>query len=113
VATPVHSETLEKIRTLVALAKVLISNHGYDELAADDITVAEAVAGLGSAVVVEDYPDYFKGPCVLVLELDRGSAPFHAVWGVPKGKNEPAVLITAYRPDPNLWQTDLLARRPS
>jgi hypothetical protein len=112
VAQPVHSETLVKIRDLVAQGKYLISNHGYDELAADDITVAEAVDGLALAVVVEDYPDYFKGPSVLVLELDRISVAFHAVWGIPKGKQEPAALVTAYRPDPNLWQTDLLKRRP-
>jgi hypothetical protein len=37
VAQPVHSETLVKIRDLVAQGKYLISNHGYDELAADDI----------------------------------------------------------------------------
>jgi hypothetical protein len=113
VAIRAHSETLEKIRALVGQGKVLISNHGYDELAADDITVAEAVDGLSAAVVVEDYPDFFKGPCVLILERDHNLKPFHAVWGIPKGKNEPAVLITAYRPDPNLWQTDLLARRPA
>jgi hypothetical protein len=110
-ASTVHSETLVKIRDLVAQGKYLISNHGYDELAADDITVAEAVDGLASAVVVEDYPDYFKGPSVLVLERDRNSAAFHVVWGIPNGRQEPAALITAYRPNPNLWQTDLLTRR--
>jgi hypothetical protein len=113
VTEPVPSETLEKVRALVAEGKVLISDHGYDELAADDITVAEAVDGLGSAVVVEDYPDYFKGPSVLVLEHDSASEPFHVVWGIPKGKHEPAVLVTAYRPDPELWHTDFLTRRSS
>jgi hypothetical protein len=112
VTSVLHSETLAKICDLVAQGKYLISNHGYDELAADDITVAEAVDGLASAVAVEDYPDYFKGPSVLVLELDRNSVPFHAVWGIPAGKQGPATLVTAYRPDPNLWQTDLLTRRP-
>jgi hypothetical protein len=113
VAIPARSETLEKVLALVHQGKILISNHGYDELAADDITVAEAVDGLAEAVLVEHYPDYFKGPCVLILELDLGSKPFHAVRGIPKGTNEPAILTTAYRPDPNLWQTDFLARRPA
>jgi hypothetical protein len=112
VASALHSETLVKIRALVAQGKYLISSHGYDELAADDITVAEAVDGLAAAKVIEDYPDYFKGPSVLVLELDLNSVAFHAVWGIAKGKQEPATLITAYRPDPDLWQTDLMTRRP-
>ncbi len=111
-AEPLHSNTFEKVLALVGEGKILISNHGYDELSEDDITVAEAVDGLASAVVVEDYPDYFKGSCVLVLERDRNSRFFHAVWGLPKGRYEPAVLITAYRPDPVLWQTGFLVRRP-
>jgi hypothetical protein len=49
------SDTLEKIRTLVTVGNVLISNHGF----------------------------------------------------------EPAVLITAYRPDPALWEDDFRARRSS
>ncbi len=37
--------------------------------------------------------------------------PVHAVWGVPKGTDYPAVLVTAYRPDPGKWTEDFLGRK--
>ena len=52
---------------LVAARKVVISSHGYDQLAADDIFVADAITGLESAQVVEDCPDALRGQSVLVL----------------------------------------------
>jgi hypothetical protein len=77
------SDSLGRVRTLVANSEVRVSAHGYDELAADNVQVREVVAGLAGAVVVEDYPNYSKGPCVLVLQRDAGNRPVHVVWGIP------------------------------
>jgi uncharacterized protein DUF4258 len=105
------SETFRQVVGLIRLGEVRISDHGYDELAADGIFARDALANVAEGIVVEDYPDYAKGPCVLVLQKDRRGEPMHVVWGIPKGASSPAVLITAYRPDPDRWESGLLRRR--
>ena len=105
------SETFEKIKTLIGRGEIRISDHGYDELAADDIAVSEILSGIERAEVIEDYPDFAKGPAVLVLEFDAESKPIHVVWGIPLGHAGPAVLVTAYRPDPARWSEDFRERR--
>ncbi len=103
--------TFESVRHLVQKGSVRISEHGYDELAADGIFARELVEGVTEAILVEDYPNYPKGPCVLALQKDAQGLPLHAVWGIPRGLAAPAVLVTAYRPDPERWEEDFLRRK--
>jgi len=104
------SELLKEIIRLAESGQLRISEHGYDELAEDGLSAREIVAGLALGVVVEEYPDYPKGPCVLLLQQDRAGKPVHALWGVPKGRTSPVVLVTAYRPDPKRWDEKFLKR---
>lgn len=105
------SEFVERVRDLISAGEVRISEHGYDELAEDGLTARELLAGVLEAVVVEEYPNYPKGPCVLLLQKDCGGKPVHVVWGIPKGCDKPVVLVTAYRPDPERWDEEFLRRR--
>ena len=105
------SQTLEQVVALADRGEVKISDHGYDELAEDGIFVRDIVESLPDAELLEDYPDFPKGPCLLALQQDRDGKPVHAVWGIPKGETGPAVLITAYRPDPARWTNSFRSRR--
>jgi hypothetical protein len=69
------SETLDAIQALVACGEVQVSAHGYEELAADNVLVADVV------------------------------------WGIPHGRTSPAVVVTAYRPDPAKWDETWQKRR--
>ncbi len=106
------SATLLRVLELLQNEDARISAHGYDEMGEDGILAGEVLHGAPGAVVVEDYPQYAKGPCVLVRQLDRNGHAIHVVWGIPKGQTSPAVLITNYRPDPARWTDDFLRRKP-
>jgi len=105
------NEIFKAILELFERKEIVISNHGYDELADDLLSVRDIISGIKEAIVVENYPDYPKGPCVLLLLKDSNGEPIHAVWGIPKGADSPAVLVTAYRPDPDVWSKDFLRRK--
>lgn len=106
------SQTLQLIIDLVTRQDVMISDHGYDELAEDGILITDVIAGVADAVMIEDYPEYHKGPCVLVLQKDHQGQPLHVVWGIPKNAASPAVVVTAYRPDVEQWTEDFMRRKP-
>ena len=104
------SATFERIRALVRSGDIKISDHGYDEMSDDNILARDVIDGVQDGIVVEDYPTYAKGPCVLISQLDHERRPLHVVWGIPKNFSSPAVVVTAYRPKLQLWSEDFLRR---
>ncbi|MEI9991505.1 MAG: DUF4258 domain-containing protein [Rhizomicrobium sp.] len=102
---------LNDIKALVARGDVVVSLHGFRELAADGIKFDEIVASVRLAIEIEAYPDYGKGPCVLVLQTDLNGDAVHVLWGIAKGTSRPAVLVTAYRPETERWSADFMRRK--
>ena len=101
----------KQILRLIKKKEIKISDHGYDELANDGLYIKEIILGVKEALVVEEYPHYPKGPCVLVLQKDSKGKPVHVVWGIPMGHDSPAVLVTSYRPNPQKWTKDFARRK--
>ncbi len=61
------NKTFELLKTLIAENDVLVSAHGYEELAEDDLYMSDIINSAADGIVIEDYPEYHKGPAVLVL----------------------------------------------
>jgi len=100
-----------KILKLILNKEIKISDHGYDEMAEDNILVKDVIINVNEAIVIEEYPEYPKGPCMLVLQNDITNNPLHVVWGIPKNYDAPAVLVTAYKPDEKFWSDDFTRRK--
>ncbi|MBS0239997.1 MAG: DUF4258 domain-containing protein [Proteobacteria bacterium] len=103
--------TFLAICALIAQRKVRISVHAFARCSKRGILTTEVISGVVRGLPIEDYPDYHVGPAVLVLQSDSSNLPVHALWGIEKGTKEPAVLVTAYRPDPDEWTPDFRTRK--
>jgi hypothetical protein len=105
------SETLKVVQAHAEAGRTRVSEHGRQALSDDGIDLATAISGIALARVVEDYPTYVKGPCVLCHQYDDHGEPIHVLWGVTPRTPDVATLITAYRPDPQRWSDDFTSRR--
>ena len=54
--------TFVRICELIGRGEIYVSEHRYDELANDDLFIQDILAGVVDAVIIEDYPDYHRGP---------------------------------------------------
>jgi hypothetical protein len=101
------SETLRRVQALVMAGDYRVSDHAYEELRKDAILISELIAGITTAELVEEYDNRGR---VLALQYEAEDRPIHVVWAVSAERRQ-AVLVTAYRPDPNLWDSDFKERK--
>jgi Domain of unknown function (DUF4258) len=106
------SATFQIVKDLVKAGKFRVSQHGDEEMREDGIFLTSLLNSISTAIVVEDYPNAWKGPTVLLLQEFEGKK-FHAIWGISKSSSDVASLVTAYVPDPQKWTTDFMKRLKS
>lgn len=101
---------LVDIKVAIQTGKVRITDHAYEEANADSLKFDEIYFSALNGVVIEEYQDDSPFPSVLIFGQTFGGDPVHSVWAYNK-KKQWAVLITVYRPDPNLWIDCKLRKR--
>ena len=81
---------------IVALQKnrVRISDHADEEAKVDRFTFDEIYFSVFHGEVIKDYPGNNPYPSCLIFGRAFSGEPIYSVW---------AVIITVYRPDPELW----------
>lgn len=91
----------EKIRS----RRYELFRHALDQSIKRGISIAELEeAMLGSAEIIEDYPDDKYGPSCLVLGYTVAGRALHVVCSHP---SDPLLkIVTIYEPDPARWSAD-------
>ena len=93
---------IDDIREAVSNGRFELTIHANSAAQDDQITDDEISSSVLSGEIIEDYPDDRPYPSCLIYGRTPGADPLHSVWGY-NADERLAVLITVYRPDPNLW----------
>ena len=86
----------------IKINRVKISDHADEEAEGDRLTFDEIYFSVLHGEIIENYPDDKPYPSCLIFGNTFAGDPVHSVWAYNK-QNKWAVIITVYRPDPELW----------
>ncbi len=86
---------------MISCEKLLISGHGFQRMFERHLTVADVELILINGEIIREYLDDKPYPSYLLLGF-KNNKPVHIV--VAKNKKV-CILVTAYFPDNNIWDT--------
>ena len=90
--------------------KVFWSYHSNLRLDERGLTREITLASMEKCEIIEEYKDDYPLPSCLCLGHDKKNNPLHCVIGIDKD-NDNIRIITAYYPDPSLWENEFRKRR--
>jgi len=100
---------LDEIQAALRRDAYQLSQHGIQEMLADDLERPDIVDATLGGELIEDYPNAYPFPACLLLGPLAGDSPLHLVWAIDRSRGY-AVLVTTYRPDPAKWSADFRRR---
>jgi hypothetical protein len=92
---------LDFIKAIQA-GRVQITHHAYEEAEADEFTFDEIYFSVLVGQIIEEYPYDEPYPSCLIYGQNFSGDHIHSVWAYNESTGW-IVLITVYRPDPDLW----------
>jgi len=82
--------------------KIKISDHADEEAETDELKFDEVYYSVLQGEIIESYPEDKPYPSCLIFGRSFIGDPIHSVWGYNE-ETKWVVIITVYRPDPELW----------
>ena len=104
-------DPLRVVQDCVRHGRVEMADHAYDQLLERRIDPEDVIEGALQGTLVEDYRASRNEARILTLQAESGGGRLHVVWDLPWRDDEPAIFVTAYRPDRSQWHDDLMRRR--
>jgi hypothetical protein len=89
------------IQHKIAEGQFEFSRHATDRMLLRQISIKEIREAIGSAEIIEDYPDDKYGPSCLLLGLTVQGRPLHVQCSYPTRLL--IKIITVYEPEPSEW----------
>jgi len=93
---------IKKVKELIREKSYRLTLHAEIERDADQISMIELEEGLlyNHSEIIEDYPEDPRGHSFLILGVMKKEQVIHALCSIYE---ETLIVITLYRPDPDLW----------
>ena len=103
-----HERSLAVIRERVRGGDYVISFTHTEKLRERKISADHVEEAIRNGMIIEDYPDDLRAPSCLFF-CQSGGRPLHVVCG--RLEEQRILIITAYEPDPDEWESDWRTRR--
>ena len=93
---------LQDINQAIQVGHVRITEHADEEAEIDALSFDEIYFSVLHGEIIEEYSNDKPYPSCLIYGQTFNGDHVHSVWAY-NDHNNWAVIITVYRPDPNMW----------
>ena len=100
--------TIEQVKELNMLERIAVTEHARIRLYERNISMADIINGINTGEIIKQYPDDKPLPSCLILGFSVRKQYIHIVVSCDY---EFIYLITAYFPDPDIWEDDFKTRK--
>lgn len=100
--------TINELRTLNKPENIAVTEHARIRLYERHLCIDDIVNGINTGEIIKQYPEDKPLPSCLVLGY---SVKLESIHIVVSCDTDFIYLITAYFPDPDMWENDLRTRK--
>lgn len=99
---------IETIRICIMKRNVVWTKHCLNRINRRDILISDIKTAINNGRIIEYYYEDYPYPSCLIIGKDKNNNIIHIVCGM---SNNLVYIITAYYPDSEEWEEDMITRR--